>query len=86
MTVNDQNADIKAFALWVPVYEDCVRFEEKFYRHPDLDWAKKKGFRISAKKFIITICSTALVGALIRDPLTAIIRGVWEFLATKLLP
>jgi hypothetical protein len=39
---DDSDSDIKAFALWEPVFNDCIRFEREFYGHPKLPWAKKK--------------------------------------------
>src|ERR1700722_7095659 len=38
----DDGDTIKAFELWEPVFSDCVKLEKEFYRHPCLNWAKKK--------------------------------------------
>jgi hypothetical protein len=37
----DDAQAIYAFALWLPVYEDCVTLEKDFYCHARLDWARK---------------------------------------------
>jgi hypothetical protein len=36
------DAEVTCFDLWEPVYDDCVLFNEKFYNHKDIEWAKKK--------------------------------------------
>jgi hypothetical protein len=36
----DTDEQVHAFDLWQPVFDMCVTFEEQFYNHPKLDWAR----------------------------------------------
>lgn len=41
-TLDDDAQHVHSFDLWLPVYEDCVTLETRFYNHPHVDWARKK--------------------------------------------
>jgi len=57
---------VPAFDLWVPVYENCLRFEQEFYLNDAIDWAKRKGKILSAKTLIVSVIVSAILGAFIR--------------------
>lgn len=59
---NDDEATIKAFALWQPVYEDCIKLEKDFYNHPKLHWAKKKVAFFKRKEFIVSVITAFILG------------------------
>jgi hypothetical protein len=59
---NDDEATIKAFSLWQPVYEDCIKLEKDFYNHPKLQWCKKKTIMVKRKDFWFSILSAFFVG------------------------
>jgi len=73
-TSNDTAGWKEAFEGWQPVYQQCSQFDEQFYRHPHLDWAKRKNAKISFKKFILSIIVAAIVGAFIKEPLTDLLK------------
>ena len=75
----EDNAPIQAFDRWAPVYVKCQDFEEKFYRHPHLDWAKKKGFRLTFQKAALSLASAVFFGAFIKEPLIAACKFLWAF-------
>jgi hypothetical protein len=59
---NDDEATIKAFALWQPVYEDCIKLEKEFFNHPKLNWAKKKVRMFKRKEYWISVVTAFAVG------------------------
>lgn len=59
----------EAFDLWEPVYADCVTFNVDFYLNKNLDWARRKGFQLSTKKFLFSLFVTAITGGFLKDPL-----------------
>jgi len=59
----EPDLDIPAFALWLPVFEDCLKLQEDFYYHSAVDWAKKKGRWMSTKSLIVSVIASALAGA-----------------------
>lgn len=69
---------VAAFTRWLPVYEECVNFENTFYLHPSLEWAKKKSFRITAKRFALSIISAGVAGAFLKDPLSNLLKWIWN--------
>jgi hypothetical protein len=73
-TSNDADGWVEAFEKWQPVYEKCSQFDEEFYHNPHLDWARKKNFRMSTKKFLLSIIVAAIVGAFIKDPLSEFLK------------
>ena len=58
----ETDLEVPAFALWLPVFEDCLKLQEEFYYHPAVDWAKKKGRWMSSKALIISVIASGLVG------------------------
>ena len=66
---DDHAQMIVAFDLWTPVYTKCIQFRKRFYLHPRLDWAKRKGFWKRVKEFVWAfvigfvsgVCSSLLV-------------------------
>jgi hypothetical protein len=77
---NDTDGYIEAFAVWEPVYEKCIIFDQKFYQqHSNIDWARKRGFRLTIKKFVLGIVTAALVGAFIKDPLADVLKQSWQY-------
>ncbi|MGF1679104.1 MAG: hypothetical protein ACFCUX_07920 [Candidatus Methylacidiphilales bacterium] len=65
-----------AFDLWEPVYTQCDEFDMKFYRHQQLDWARKKMSWFSWRSLVVG----ALLGGVIS---WGISRGLdWLFPAT----
>jgi hypothetical protein len=40
----DDDKAVPAFEVWEDVYVKCVKFQDEFYLHPRLNWAKRKGF------------------------------------------
>lgn len=64
MTVKD-DLEVPAFALWLPVFEDCLKLQDDFYHHPAVDWAKKKGRWMSTKSLIVSVVASALFGVLL---------------------
>jgi hypothetical protein len=77
-TANDADGFVAAFDHWEPVYENCVHFDRDFYRCKHVDWAKKKGFKISLKKFILGVITAGLVGAFFHDPLADALKFGWQ--------
>lgn len=69
----ETDLEVPAFALWLPVFEDCLKLQEDFYHHPAVDWAKKKGRWMSTKSLVVTVLASALVGALLTKLLEALI-------------
>jgi len=59
---NDADCDIKAFALWQPVYEKCIRLEREFYGHSRLPWAKKKVAFAKRKELWVSVAIAFVVG------------------------
>jgi len=59
---NDDECTIKAFALWQPVYEDCIRLENEFYNHPKLHWAKKKLALFKRKDYWLSVITALVIG------------------------
>lgn len=57
--------EVPAFALWLPVFEDCLKLQEEFYYHPAVDWAKKKGLWMSTKSLVVSVVASALFGVLL---------------------
>lgn len=84
MTKNDADGWVEAFEKWQPVYEKCSQFDEQFYLNPHLDWARKKNFRLSTKKFILSIVVAAIVGAFIKEPLAELLKWGWHETAIKM--
>jgi hypothetical protein len=39
----DGGDSVPCFEPWDEVYSMCIEFETDFYRHPAIDWAKRKG-------------------------------------------
>ena len=62
---------VPAFDLWIPVYAQCVAFEQDFYANPSVEWAKtkqvKRGWRDRLDRFVVGLV-TGLVTALILAP------------------
>ena len=69
----EADIDVPAFALWLPVFEDCLKLQEEFYHHPAVDWAKKKGRWMSTKSLIISTLASAVAGAALTLILDALI-------------
>jgi hypothetical protein len=59
---NDDEATIKAFSLWQPVYDDCIKLEKEFFNHPKLNWAKKKVAMFKRKEYWISVATAFAVG------------------------
>lgn len=38
----DADGPIKAFDVWQPVFQACLRLEDEFFHHKALDWAKRR--------------------------------------------
>jgi hypothetical protein len=74
----------EAFDVWEPVFVDCVEFEKKFYLHPNLEWARKKGFRITLWQFLISLLAAALVSAFLETPLSDFMKWCWRSVAALL--
>ena len=77
VTKGENDADVQAFDRWAPVYAQCQEFEERFYKHTGLDWAKKKGFHLTFKKGLLSIVSAVIVGVCIKEPIIDGIKGLW---------
>lgn len=77
-TSNGADGSVLAFAVWQPVFDDCVTLEKQFYLHPSLNWAKKTGKWRATKKFVLSLFSAAVVGAWLKDPLAWCFRWVAE--------
>ena len=73
-TSNDADGSVEAFNKWQPVYEKCSQFEEQFRLHPHIDWARRRNFRYSTKKFIFSVIVAAFVGAFIKEPLAELLK------------
>lgn len=69
----EADLEVPAFALWLPVFEDCLKLQDDFYHHPAVDWAKKKGRWMSTKALVVSVLASALVGALLTKLLEALI-------------
>jgi hypothetical protein len=82
-TSNDANGWVEAFDKWQPVYQSCSQFDEQFYRHTHLDWAKKKSIRISLQKFVLSVIVAALVGAFIKEPLADLLKWGYHEIAIR---
>ena len=61
-TKNDDDSSIKAFDLWQPVFDDCVKLEQEFYNHSKLNWAKKRMFFLRRKDFWIGAITALIIG------------------------
>lgn len=85
-TTKDTAGMIEAFEGWQPVYQMCSQFDEQFYRHPHLDWARKKNLRISTKKFLVSILVAAIVGGCIKDPLAGFLKWGTHEMWQKIFP
>jgi hypothetical protein len=46
---DNEDTTIKAFDLWLPVYEDCRDFENEFYNTEKVEWAKRVDRKIRWK-------------------------------------
>lgn len=44
-----------AFDLWAPIYEKCLDFEKRFYRHGSLDWAKRRQAKRAVTQRLVDI-------------------------------
>jgi hypothetical protein len=68
----------EAFDLWEPVLADCAEFEQKFYLHPNLEWAKRRDFLLTFTRIFLWIVGTALGTAVISIPLTLLFEEKWR--------
>lgn len=41
-TKDEDDGEVHAFDLWLPVYDDCLRFEKDFFGNPAVEWARTK--------------------------------------------
>ena len=56
---------VPAFEDWMPVYHNCLKFEEDFYLSPRIEWAKKKGRWLKWKTLIVGTVIGVVLGNII---------------------
>lgn len=60
----DSNKAVPAFELWEEVYTDCVDFNENFFLHEKINWAKRRGWKIAISRKITELILSFLAGCL----------------------
>ena len=71
---------VPAFEAWMPVYHNCLKFEDEFFLSPKIEWAKRKGRWLTWKTLVFGTLMAVILGALIRPPLA----DLWTWLKSYL--
>ena len=46
----DNDKVVPTFELWEEVYADCVEFNQNFFLHEKINWARRRGWRIAISR------------------------------------
>lgn len=75
----DPGGPIKAFDLWQPVYQNCLRLENEFFHHKALDWASRRWWSRYWKTTLLAAVLAFVGGAIGREYGHDIIEWVGQF-------
>jgi hypothetical protein len=74
----DNEDNVLAFEKWQPAYNLAVEFEQRFYQHKHLDWAKKRDkynkLLFNWKTFVISILATWITSFLTKE----FVVSIWD--------
>ena len=63
---------VPAFEAWMPVIDNCLKFEDEFYLSPKIEWAKRKGRRLNWKTLVVGTLIGVVLTSLIKPPLAVL--------------